>query len=115
MKKLLLFFLLIIFVISQTTVLTGCANIVPPSGGPRDSLPPVLIKATPADSSRNFNENRITFTFDEYVQLDNARSNVLMSPLPKIDPEVDYKLKTVTVKFKDTLESGTFGISHRWP
>ncbi|MEJ7912652.1 MAG: Ig-like domain-containing protein, partial [Chitinophagaceae bacterium] len=48
---------------------TGCANIVPPQGGPRDTLPPVLLNVDPPDSTLNFRGNRITFTFDEYVNL----------------------------------------------
>lgn len=85
----------------------GCANIIPPQGGPRDSIPPVLLKASPDDSTRNFKGKTIVFTFDEFVDVQNLQENLLVSPLPKINPAVDYKLKTVTVKLKDTLESNT--------
>lgn len=85
----------------------GCANIVPPQGGPRDSLPPVLLKATPGDSTRNFSGNKITFTFDEFIDVQNIQENLLVSPSPKTNPTVDYKLNTVTLKLKDTLESNT--------
>jgi len=85
----------------------GCANIVPPQGGPRDSIPPLLINANPADSSRNFKDNKIIFTFDEFVELQNIQENLMVSPLPQILPVVDYKLKTITVKLKDTLEANT--------
>jgi Bacterial Ig-like domain len=83
---------------------TGCANIVPPQGGPRDSLPPVLVKADPGDSTRNFTGNKITFTFDEFVDLQNIQEQLMVSPLPKTNPTIEYKLKTVTVKLKDSLE-----------
>lgn len=86
---------------------TGCANIIPPQGGPRDSLPPVLLKADPVDSSRNFSDTRITFSFDEYVDVQDVYNNLLVSPLPKNLPDVDNKLRTVTVKLKDTLEKNT--------
>ena len=69
--KLIFPFFLLILLIPQILVQTGCANIIPPEGGPRDSLPPVLRKADPEDSSRNFTDNRITLTFDEYVNADN--------------------------------------------
>jgi len=80
---------------------------IPPSGGPRDSLPPVLIAATPPDSSTNFKGNRITLIFNEFVQVENAFENVLVSPTPTNAPNIDYKLRTVSVKLKDTLESAT--------
>jgi hypothetical protein len=85
----------------------GCANIIPPQGGPRDSIPPVLLKASPEDSTRNFKGKTIVFTFDEFVDVQNIQENLLVSPLPKINPAVEFKLKTVTVKLKDTLESNT--------
>jgi hypothetical protein len=85
----------------------GCANIVPPQGGLRDSIPPLLISANPADSSRNFKDNKIIFTFDEFVEIQNIQENLMVSPLPQILPVVDYKLKTITVKLKDSLEANT--------
>lgn len=85
----------------------GCANIVPPAGGPRDSLPPRLLKAEPGDSTRQFNGNRFYFTFDEFVEVQNAQQELLVSPLPRIDPVLDWKLNTVTVKWRDSLEPNT--------
>lgn len=99
-----LFFTAIVFYIIAAT---GCANIVSPTGGPRDSLPPVLIKAVPADSARNFSSNRITLTFNEYVDLQDVPTNLTVSPVPKINPIVERKLHNITIKLKDTLEKNT--------
>mgnify|MGYP001051418641 CR=1 FL=1 len=85
----------------------GCANIIPPSGGPRDSLPPILITAVPKDSMYHFKGNRITFTFNEYVELQNTQENIVVSPTPKVTPIFESKLRTVTVRLKDTLEENT--------
>src|SRR3954471_18442060 len=86
---------------------TSCANIIPPTGGPRDSLPPVLLTATPKDSALQFKTNRITLSFDEYVQVDNPTENVVIWPNPKIQPEITSKLRVVTIRLKDTLEPNT--------
>lgn len=85
----------------------GCASIVPPEGGKRDSLPPRLIKSDPRDSSRNIKSKTITLSFDEFVDVQNAQQEILISPTPKIFPGVDYRLNTVTVKLKDSLEANT--------
>ncbi|HEV7781607.1 MAG TPA: Ig-like domain-containing protein [Chitinophagaceae bacterium] len=85
----------------------GCANIVPPQGGPRDTIPPVLLKATPGDSTRNFTGNKISFTFDEFVDIQSISENLMVSPSPRLNPMVEFKLNTVTVKLKDSLESNT--------
>ena len=91
-------------------VLSGCANMIPPTGGPRDSLPPLLVKVTPPDSSKNFSNKTITFTFDEFiedVQQQNPYQNVMISPNPAAFPVIESKLRTLTVKLKDTLEPNT--------
>lgn len=86
---------------------TRCANIVPPSGGPRDSLPPVLLQVTPADSSLHFKSKKVTFIFDEYVELDNVNDKLIVSPTLKRPPVVLAKLHTVTLEIKDTLKPNT--------
>lgn len=98
---------IILIIISSVMIGQGCANIIPPQGGPRDSIPPVLLKATPGDSTRNFTGNKITFTFDEFVDLQAVQENLTVSPSPRNNPSVDFKLNTVTVKLKDTLEENT--------
>lgn len=87
---------------------SGCANIIPPGGGPRDSLPPVLVNALPKDSMVNFNAKKIVLTFDEYVQLDNnMNDNLIVSPYPVNIPTVENKLRTVTVLLRDSLKPNT--------
>lgn len=102
------FLILIIIAIIEIQVQTSCANIVPPNGGPRDTVPPVLIKAVPADSALHFNTNKITLTFNEYVQLDNQLvQSIITSPNPVQAPFVNGKLQTVTVRLKDSLKPNT--------
>ncbi|MET0463672.1 MAG: Ig-like domain-containing protein [Chitinophagaceae bacterium] len=93
--------------ITGTVTGPGCANIVPPQGGPKDTLPPVLRRVTPADSSFKFNRDRIDFVFDEYIDLDNAQQNLIMSPMPSSPPNITRKLNTMSVRLRDTLEPNT--------
>jgi uncharacterized protein (DUF2141 family) len=85
----------------------GCANIVPPGGGPRDSLPPVMVGALPKDSALNVSTPKINITFDEFIELKNANENILISPYPVKMPVTEYKLKTVTIRLKDSLLPNT--------
>ena len=84
-----------------------CANIVSPTGGPKDIVPPVVLLATPENQSSNFNEKEIHLTFDEYVTLNNPNNNILISPPLEKNP--DYKLngKSLIIKFKETLKNET--------
>lgn len=106
-KSIFLFFLTILFIL-KIVVLPGCANIIPPTGGDRDSLPPMLVKVTPPDSTKGFNTRTITFTFDEYIdQPQELFKNLIVSPNYTTPPVVETKLRTLTVKIKDTLEPNT--------
>lgn len=107
MKRLFFSLFTIIVFIKFLVLLPGCANPIAPSGGPRDSLPPLLTDVTPPDSTRNFTSKKITFTFDEFIELQNVRENLVISPLPKNEPTVTAKLHSLTVTIKDTLEDNT--------
>jgi len=85
----------------------GCANIVPPSGGPRDSLPPVLISAAPRDSATGVTVQKIVLNFDEFVELKNATEKILVAPYPQQTPQVESRLRTVTIRLKDSLLPNT--------
>ncbi|MCE2847541.1 MAG: Ig-like domain-containing protein [Chitinophagaceae bacterium] len=87
--------------------LSSCGQQVAPTGGPRDSIPPKLVAALPEYGAKNFKGNKITLVFDEYITLDNPYEKLTYSPTPKINPNAEGKLKTITVKLKDTLEENT--------
>jgi len=89
------------------TFSSGCAQISAPTGGPKDSIPPQLLKASPALNTINFRGNKIIFSFNEYIEVLDVQNNVLVSPLPKNNPNINYKLKTITVTLKDTLLPNT--------
>ena len=60
--------------------LQHCATPTPPSGGARDTLGPVLIaEETTPNFQTNFRPERITLTFDEWVELD-PQQEILISP-----------------------------------
>lgn len=108
MNKTVGFLLMLIFAVAFTHTQTGCANIIPPTGGPRDSLPPVLTLSLPKDSTVNFKTDKIVLTFDEYVLLDdNAAQDIIVSPNPETMPIISAKLKNVTIKLKDSLQPNT--------
>lgn len=86
---------------------SGCANIIPPSGGPKDTIPPRLVSALPVDSGKHFAEKKIILNFNEYIDGKDIRTELVVSPVPKIDPIVDTRLKVVTIRLKDSLQPNT--------
>ncbi len=91
----------------SVTIGSGCAQIGAPTGGPRDTLAPVLVKADPEMKALQFSGNKIVLTFDEYVEVQDVQNNVLVSPYQKNNPSVNYSLRTVTVRLKDSLLPNT--------
>ena len=104
MKKLISAVLLIV-------VINGCAKRGSPTGGPVDSIPPVLINASPKINSTNFDSKEIRLTFDEFVELDKVDEQLIISPpLNKSSYEVkplNGVTKKVFLEFIDSLETET--------
>ena len=96
-----------ILLILALFLLTRCANVVAPTGGAKDAMPPKVTEAVPANHSIGFNGRKIELTFDEFVTLNNASQNVLFSPLLNTKPDIKLSGKTVVIKFKEGLPSNT--------
>ena len=96
-----------IFLITIALIVNGCANAVSPSGGPKDVFPPVVVETNPENFSKNVKGKTIHITFDEYVTLDNASKNILISPPQKKSPYFRLTGKVLTIKFEDDLRPET--------
>ncbi len=87
--------------------LCGCANVVSPTGGPKDTVPPIVILERPDNQSTNFLDNNINITFDEFVTLNNPNNNILISPPLEETPDYRLNAKTLIIKFKEPLKTET--------
>jgi methionine-rich copper-binding protein CopC len=85
----------------------GCANIVPPSGGPRDSIPPYAVYAKPKDSSTNIAPKEILISFNEYITTNALQEQLIVSPNIKNNPLVDQRLNMVRIRLSDSLNANT--------
>lgn len=94
--------------ILATLLFASCANRGQgPQGGPRDSIPPVVLKETPLNGTLNFTGKEIVVQFDEYIQLDDVQKNVLISPPQQTPPEVKAVGKKLSVVFQEDLIDST--------
>jgi hypothetical protein len=85
----------------------GCANIVPPSGGPRDSIPPYAVYAKPKDSSTNIAPKEILISFNEYINTNALQEQLIVSPNIKNNPLIDQRLNMLRVRLSDSLNTNT--------
>ena len=89
-----------------------CASIMSPEGGPRDTIPPVIVNMTPDNFSTEFKGNRIYIEFNEYVQLKDQSKEFFTSPAMKKKPTLSVKGKGVLVQIRDTLlENTTYALN----
>ena len=96
-----------IAVVLAAFLLVGCANVVTPSGGPKDVTPPVVLESSPANNSTNFKGKSIHLTFDEFITLNNPSNNVLISPPMNKKPTYRTSGKTLIIKFEEPLQPNT--------
>jgi len=86
---------------------TSCANIGNPTGGVKDSIPPVLYKTVPELKGINFKGSDVRFTFDEYIISDEISEKLVISPPMKKKPVIKMKGKTLIVEFIGDLRKET--------
>ena len=106
--------LLVFAYIAYLVFVTSCANPGMPSGGDKDSIPPVVLKIVPEVNSVNYVGNTATLTFNEFVIVDQLADKMVVSPpLPK-KAVVRTKGKGFTINFGDSLRSNrTYSIDFK--
>ena len=86
---------------------TRCANIMTPDGGPKDTLPPVIIKLQPDNFATNFKEKKIYIEFNEFVQIKDQNKEMFTSPAMKKQPLLTTRGKGIVITIRDTLKENT--------
>lgn len=87
----------------------SCANTkASPTGGPKDTIPPVLTGLTPAwgDTAFPLTGGSIRLKFNEYTVVKD-QAGILLSPPHKKKPKTKVKGKEIVVTFQDTLKPNT--------
>ena len=95
------------FIMGLTMFSHSCANTTtPPSGGPKDTIPPLITKLYPLDGQINVprQKTKLVLTFNEYVTVKDPKSLFLSPPLEKA-PKFKLQNKSVVVYFENDLDS----------
>ena len=70
-------------------LLMACAQVRELQGGEKDTLPPLLLAAEPANATLRFSGDRIVLRFNERIKLERVRDRLLISPPLDKSPEVN--------------------------
>lgn len=87
----------------------SCANTtMPPSGGPKDTIPPRLVDVAPLPGTKNVatHGTKLKFKFNEYVVVKEGKNIFLSPPLSKA-PKYRISEKSLIVSFEEDLLPNT--------
>lgn len=103
------------WILAATLALVGCASQGSIYGGPKDTTPPKVLaeKSTPNEQT-HFAERKITLRFDEYVVVQNALKEMVISPPLRQVPKIESRGKKVTFSFhpdEELKENATYSIN----
>ena len=86
-----------------------CAKKGTPSGGPKDTIPPIILKSNPENFTTLFSGNEIRIYFDENIKLKELQQNLIISPPLKYQPVITplTSSKVLKIKILDTLKENT--------
>lgn len=85
----------------------ACARQTTPTGGPKDSIPPSLIKSLPAHQQTNYNKQTLDLTFNEQVILNNPKEQIIITPSIGKEYDIEVKKNTINIRIKENLQPNT--------
>jgi hypothetical protein len=90
-------------IIIQGIILAGCANQLPPGGGPVDTVPPKIMESYPVSGTTNFTDDYIEFDFSKYLDKQTLNGSLFISPAIEGDLNLDWTGTSVRIKFPQKL------------
>lgn len=95
------------FLLSLFLLYAGCADPRPPTGGPRDQIPPALEATTPEPGAVNVAASSIRLVFSEYVDQASFARALSITPAPEGQLRFNWSKRRVEVRFPDALRENT--------
>jgi hypothetical protein len=92
--------------VAAASILAGCAGQVPPEGGPKDTVPPAIIRTIPDSNAIRVHPAAVTLELSKYVDRRSLEESVFISPYLG-ELHYDWSGKEVTITFKGTLREHT--------
>lgn len=99
-----------IVLLFAAALFTKCASTMTPTGGPKDTIPPVIVYMNPNNFTTEIDTlhpPKIYIEFDEYVQIKDQQKELFTSPAMKKKPSVVRRGRGIVVTIKDTLKPNT--------
>jgi uncharacterized protein (DUF2141 family) len=92
----------------------SCATQTTPMGGPKDTIPPTVLRYSPRENQTNFAGKQIEIEFSEAIQLNNPKEEIII--IPSTGKKTEFKLKTTSLIIVPELpwrDSTTYNVNFR--
>ncbi len=99
--------IVIVAALTWVVVISSCANLGMPTGGPKDTIPPVLIGTNPKFAALNFKGDEVRLTFNEYINTEDISEDLVISPPLAKRPTIRTKSKSLVIGFNEDLKDST--------
>ncbi|WP_266369291.1 Ig-like domain-containing domain [Tellurirhabdus rosea] len=97
----------LLFFLAALFFLDSCSQVVPPVGGKKDTLAPVLTESLPINRQKNFKGQIIELTFNEDIRLDNPNQKIIITPQPDEIFRVKARPNSFRILFEKPLKDST--------
>src|SRR5665811_1487823 len=82
-------------------IISSCANIGMPLGGPQDTIPPILVETHPEYKALNYKGDYVRLTFNEFLNTQNISETLVISPPLTKRPIIRTKSKSLVIGFNE--------------
>ncbi len=98
---------IIVAALAWIVIISSCANPGMPTGGAKDTIPPVLLKTEPGYRTLNYKGDDVRLTFNEYLAIEDISESLVISPPMIKKPIIRTKSKTLVIEFNEDLKDST--------
>ena len=84
----------------------GCAGQLPPGGGPKDTVPPAIVRTVPDSNATRVMPDAITLEFSKYVDRRSVEESIFISPYLG-ELRYDWSGREVTLTYSGKLNEKT--------
>jgi hypothetical protein len=93
--------------VALTLLMNQCANPGTLTGGPKDTIPPILQTAFPNQGALNVTEQTITLVFSERISIEKLKDNLIITPTLSSKYKTIVKKNTLILRFDEPFPEET--------
>ena len=87
--------------------INSCANVSSPTGGPKDTIPPALVKINPTAGTIHFNDRIVRMEFSEPIQVKELTNQLIITPSIEGKYKTKLSKNSLEIAFEEAFEDNT--------